>query len=90
MKNRCMKENKKEYGMPKTNSDFKTGNSKKEKDEYEETSYRKEVKIENRGWKKHKGRDILRILSATYCSKRTKAAKNSGNVVSHSGTLTIK
>ena len=28
MKNR---ENKKEYGMPKTNSDFKTGNTKKTK-----------------------------------------------------------
>ena len=27
-----MKENKKEYGMPKTNSDFKTRNRKKEKD----------------------------------------------------------
>ena len=27
-----MKENKKEYGMPKTNSDFKTANRKKEKD----------------------------------------------------------
>ena len=43
-----------------------------------------------RGWKKHKGRDIPRILSATYCSKRTKAAKNSGNVASHSEMLTIK
>ena len=39
---------------------------------------------------KNKGRDIPRILSATYCSKRTKAAKNSGNVSSHSETSTIK
>ena len=31
MKKRYMKENKKEYGMPKTNSDFKTGNRKKKK-----------------------------------------------------------
>ena len=45
-----------------------------------------EVKIEKRRWKKHKGRDIPRILSATYCSKRTKA----GNGASHSETLTIK
>ena len=49
-----------------------------------------EVENENRRWKKNKGRDNPRILSATYCSKRTKAAKNSGNVVSHSETLTIK
>ena len=43
-----------------------------------------------RGWKKNKGRDNTRVLSATYCSKRTKAAKNSGNVASYSETLTIK
>ena len=40
-----MKENKKEYGMPKTNSDFKTENRKKEKrKEQEETSYREKMK----------------------------------------------
>ena len=43
-----------------------------------------EVENEKSGWKKNKGRDNPRILSATYCSKRTKAAKNSGNVASHS------
>ena len=85
-----MKENKKENGMPKTNSDFKTENRKKEKDKSmkRQATERKEneVEIEKRGWKKHKRRDIPRILSATYCSKRTKAAKNSGNVASHSET----
>ena len=84
-----MKENKKEYGMPKTNSDFKTGNRKKEKDKSKkrQATERKEneVEIEKR-WKKNKARDIPRILSATYCSKRTKAAKNSGNGASHSET----
>ena len=43
-----------------------------------------EVENENRGWKKNKGRDNPRVLSATYCSKRTKDEKNSGNVASHS------
>ena len=74
-----MKENKKENGMPKTNSDFETGNRKKEKDKStkRQATERKEneVEIEKRGWKKHKGRDILRILSTTYCSKRTKSCK---------------
>ena len=82
-----MKENKKEYGMPKTNSDFKTGNRKKEKDKRKKRqateTKENEVEIEKGGWKKNKGRDIPRILSATYYSKRTKAAKNSGNVASH-------
>ena len=49
-----------------------------------------EVDNENRGWKKNNGRDIPRILSATYCSKSTKSANNFGNVASHSETLTIK
>ena len=41
-----MKENKEEYGMPKTNSEFKTGNRKKEKGKStrRQASYRKEGK----------------------------------------------
>ena len=62
----------------------------KEKDKSKKTqaTEREENEVENekRGWKKNKRRDILRVLSATYCSKRTKAAKNSGNVASHSET----
>ena len=45
MKNRCMKEDKKEYGMQKINSDFKTGNRKKEKDKRKKG--RKENEVEN-------------------------------------------
>ena len=65
-----------------------TGKKKKIKSMKRQATEREEneVKIEKRRWKKHKGRDIPRILSATYCSKRTKA----GNGASHSDTLTIK
>ena len=66
-----------------------TGKRKKireRRDKLQKGKEENEVENEKRGWKKHKGRYILRILSATYCSKRTKAAKNSGNVASHSET----
>ena len=68
----------------------KTGKKKKDKSKKRQATEREENEGENEGWKKHKGRDIPRILSATYCSKRTKAAKNSGNGASHSETMTIK
>ena len=44
-----MKEKKKEYGMPKTNSDFKTGKRKKEKDKStkRQATERKENEVEN-------------------------------------------
>ena len=66
-----------------------TGKRKKireRRDKLQKGKEENEVENEKRGWKKNKGRDILRILSATYCSERTKAAKNSGNVASHSET----
>ena len=87
MKNRCMKENKKENGMQKTSEFKKTGNRRKNKRKRQATEGKEnEVEIEKSEWKKHKGRDIMSVLSATYCSKRTKAAKNSGNVASDSET----
>ena len=75
----------------KTNSDVKKRQKKRKKirerrDKVQKGKEENEVENEKRGWKKHKGRDNPRILSATYCSKRTKAAKNSGNVASHSET----
>ena len=78
--------------MQKTNSDVKKRQETEDKSKKRQATERKENEVENekRGWKKNKGRDNPRILSATYCSKRTKDAKNSGNVASDSGTLTIK
>ena len=80
--------------MDAKNSDVKKRQETEEKvrarrDKLQKGKEENEVENENKGWKKNKGRDIPRILSATYCSKRTKAAKNSGNVAGHSETLTI-
>ena len=53
----------------------KTGEKKRvRRDKLQKGKEENEVENEKRGWKKSKGRDIPRILSATYCSKRTKAA----------------